>query len=494
MHLAQNGSVLACGYTRFHPLGYYPKQSLFEIWFGEKRKSMKKSMLEKQFPRSCEFCKTQAEGGLFQQLRSRNYDGLVTNKTAGAIIKTKNFLRSGHFDFFPSTMSFELSNTCNLECAMCLGMLSSSIRKNRDKLPPLPQAYGPEILEELRLFIPHLKEALFFGGEPFLIDLYLDIWDLIIALNPTCNIYITTNGTILNARVKNIIESLPNLTITVSLDAATKHTYESIRVNAKFEKVMSNIDYFNQTLKSRGQQLVIKPTLMVQNAPEFHLLWDYCNREECKLDPGILVTPANLSLGNQPIEYIDSILNILKNHQATSSGNTDLDLANKKAFQVAVDHAAFWLEERKLLASTPQGSALIEFQPMNKMEYCLAKTLESSLRATKDMGLSLHLQQLWAEPGNKLSAWLDALAKLTKHIYKEENQEEIMNNIPLLQNIFVQQFDEMKQEKIIQHLLNMHDPWILLHALRDGDIQGIEHLVIENSKKLDLAQPEAAFF
>jgi MoaA/NifB/PqqE/SkfB family radical SAM enzyme len=74
-------------------------------------------------------------------------------------------------------MELEIENTCNLECVMCIGELSSAIRKNRDKLPPIKSPYNEAFVEQLEEFIPHLKELRFNGGEPFLINSVFRIFE-----------------------------------------------------------------------------------------------------------------------------------------------------------------------------------------------------------------------------------------------------------------------------------------------------------------------------
>jgi MoaA/NifB/PqqE/SkfB family radical SAM enzyme len=494
LHLAQNGSVLACGYTRFDPLGYYPKQSLTEIWFGEKAEAMRRAMRGRDFPKSCQMCRTQAEGGLYQQLRARAYDSLARGPVDKALFKARHFLRTGKFAEMPTSISFELANTCNLECVMCLGMLSSSIRQNREKLPPLPQHYGPELLEELRVFVPHLREALFFGGEPFLINLYLDIWELFIELNPNCKLCITTNGTVLNNRVRRIIESLPNLEVVVSLDAVTKETYETIRVNASFERVMENLLYFRDAMRRHGRRLMITPTFMVHNALEFQTLWDFCNREDITLDVGILTTPPEMSLANQSVEFIERVHRLWAGHVPAPCADPLLAENNRRAFQVAIDHAAFWLEERKAYLADPMGQRLTTFVAANKMELCVSKSLEHTLRSTHDLGLSLRLLELWAEPGNKLEDWGRAISALVGHLYPEHPAERARTGAEHLVAAWSERFGPEEQMQIAQHLLGLENPWQPLLLLRDAQYGSLDELVAQMAQKPAVPQLETSFF
>ena len=84
---------------------------------------------------------------------------------------------------------------------MCIGELSSSIRKNRERLPALKNAYDDNFVQQLEEFIPHLKELRFNGGEPFLINEVFKIFEKVEKLNPKLKIVIATNGTVVNYKV-----------------------------------------------------------------------------------------------------------------------------------------------------------------------------------------------------------------------------------------------------------------------------------------------------
>jgi len=167
----------------------------------------------------------------------------VTLPAETPLSKLRAFFRKSEPEVYPIRLEFELSNKCNLECAMCSGVFSSSIRANREGKPPLPQMYDSNFVEQLKPFIPHLKQAKFLGGEPFLIDIYYDIWELFIKSNPSCEIIITTNGTVFTNKVQRVLENL-NCQIIVSLDSVTKDTYEGIRVNAVMERTLDHLDKF----------------------------------------------------------------------------------------------------------------------------------------------------------------------------------------------------------------------------------------------------------
>jgi sulfatase maturation enzyme AslB (radical SAM superfamily) len=169
-------------------------------------------------------------------------------------------VKANHFDTlpfnkdFPTMMEFEIDITCNLECTMCSGDYSNLIRKNKEHRPPLVMKYDMEFVEQLTPYFKHLHEARFSGGEPFLIDLYYEMWNRIAEYNPHCLISIQSNGTILNNRVKNTLTK-GKFEIGISLDSLQKEVFESIRINAKFDTVISNIEYFGAYCKEKKRHL-----------------------------------------------------------------------------------------------------------------------------------------------------------------------------------------------------------------------------------------------
>ena len=218
------GQAAPCWLTFFDP-PRYPEHSVRDLWFGQYFENIRKSVREKDLSQACKVCERNIQNRLFMNPLARAYDidRPLTN--------------------YPSIMEFELSNFCNLECVMCSGHLSSTVRKNRDGLPPRQSPYDDAFVEQLEEFIPHLKEARVNGGEPFLQDLCYKLWDKISKINDDVEITVATNGTVWTPKVQKVLEG-GKFRVNLSLDGFSKETYESIRVNSNFERVMSNIEKF----------------------------------------------------------------------------------------------------------------------------------------------------------------------------------------------------------------------------------------------------------
>ena len=269
----------------------YPEKSLSQIWDGEIFSSYRKYIRQNELPIACEICEKAIRNGEYDSVKINQYDCL----------KVSRFRKNK-----PRLIEMTLSNNCNLECIMCNGTLSSSIRANREKRPPSKSIFGQEFRKELSKLIPDLQEMVFAGGEPFLNPLYYDIWEDAIRLNPKCYLSVVTNGTILNDRIKSLLER-GNFKINLSFDAMTKETYESIRVNAKFEETMANMKYFGDTLARQGKRLHIPICPLRANRYELPDLVRFCNDNKYSLNFGNVYGAEDIALYSMPISDLKEL-------------------------------------------------------------------------------------------------------------------------------------------------------------------------------------------
>ncbi len=293
-----NGNASVCCYSRGHVLGTYPTDSIDDIWFGKKAEQLRSFMRRNALPSACDICLDQFRSRNFGGLRARYFDHLASEHYADA---------DGRCEPYPRVMEFETSNTCNLECTMCKGYYSSAIRKNREHLPKLENPYDDNFVRQLEQYIPHLTEAHFLGGEPFLIETYYRIWDLIVRLNPGIRVTIVTNGTILNDRVKEAIDPL-NASINMSIDALDPANYERIRVNAKFDKVMENFRFFRDYVARKNTSMTINVCPMQQNWRELPHFLEFCHDQDIGLFFNTVYYPEEQALSYlEPQELQDII-------------------------------------------------------------------------------------------------------------------------------------------------------------------------------------------
>lgn len=291
MYLNIHGMVMPCWLTYTDP-DYYPEKSLHDIWFGEKFNNIRNHIKNYDLSKKCRICDYNIKNKNFYSALSRAYDVNYSRKK------------------YPVMMELELDNICNLECIMCNGELSSSIRKNREKREPRKSPYGEKFIEEIKEFIPHLKEIRFNGGEPFLHPLAYKLWELIIKNNPKTKIVIATNGTILNENVKKILKK-GIFHINFSIDSLQKKVYEQIRINADFDEVIKNLNYFHNYCKEKKSSLSILVNPMRQNWSEMPDFINFCNERNIPVWFNTVQHPEQYALWSLKADELEKIYNQL---------------------------------------------------------------------------------------------------------------------------------------------------------------------------------------
>ncbi|HHG83553.1 MAG TPA: radical SAM protein [Bacteroidetes bacterium] len=326
MFLGLRGKVYSCCFNKTFPLGTYPAQSLQEIWQGSSRKKLISALAQRDFSQGCQAC--------FELIESQNYAGLPA--------KNYEDLQAGHLEF-PVRMEFELENTCNLECVMCRGEFSSAIRKNREGLPPIPKPYGAQLIEELKPFIPHLKKAHFLGGEPFLINSYLEIWELMGEMNPKIEISVQTNGSILTDRIRKILQK-GRFSIGVSLDSIDPKTFAFVRKNGIFEKVWKNVLELRDYCQQRGSDFHISYCPMTHNWRELPEVITKLNAINCRVYFNVVYYPKDCAFTSYREPELRNLIQYLSEHEHALPSTTELEKKNKEAYQGVLQLAIHWLE------------------------------------------------------------------------------------------------------------------------------------------------------
>ena len=284
------GQVFVCSYNRDVLLGQYPDNSIDEIWNGPEAHKLREHMLYNDLDYGCRHCKYFFDKGKFTNLRPLAFDKYSGNMDAE----------------YPQVFEFELSNECNLECQMCHGEVSSSIRKNREKLPPLPMVYDDAFVTQLEKYIPKLKEAKFYGGEPFLIPIYYKIWEKVRELNPNLEMFVITNGTHWNSKIEKLVNEL-NFDMAISIDAFEKEKVERIRKNVVYEKLMDNIKRFSEILTRKGKYLSLSFTVQKDNWEQFPLIINLCNEVNAFIYVSYLERPVRFALADMQKEELQQI-------------------------------------------------------------------------------------------------------------------------------------------------------------------------------------------
>lgn len=341
LNFEQNGNITACCYNRRDVLGKYPKNTISDAWNGNAANSLRKYIAENKLESGCSVCNELLVAGNYAGTKSRMYDEYVNPQWVNLITRKSSIKNT-----LPKVFEFELSNTCNLECTMCSGYFSSTIRKNREKLTPLKMVYDASFVREVSTFIPTLTDMKFLGGEPFLIDIYYDIWEEVVRLNPAVKIHITTNATILNNRTKQLLEKL-NVGIILSIDSLNKATYEKIRTGASFERVMDTLFYFKNLTDKKNTYLSIAACPMIDNWQDLPQLLSFCNHHNIYLHFNVVWSPEELSLMNLPAQELKKVIVFLEQNIPATSLFRRIEIKNKKVFRDLIETLKHWIEQKE---------------------------------------------------------------------------------------------------------------------------------------------------
>lgn len=290
MYFTTEGNVAPCWLLVGHLDKWGPERSIKDIWFGEKFTEYRNNLKNGVFNSECRVCKQKIEADTWPLAMA--YDGFSVKE-------------------YPTMLELELSNQCNLECIMCEGRLSSGIRKNREKLPPMQQVYDENFVEQLKEFIPHLEELRFNGGEPFAQKIVYDICMLVAEINPNLRINIATNGTVYNKQVREILSKC-NISLNISIDSLDKDNYEAIRLNGNFDILMENFQIFNKYCKDNNRGLSVMVNPMNNNWWEMPEFVKFTTENKVNLWYNTIHHPEHLSIWKLPSQDLNVILQTLQ--------------------------------------------------------------------------------------------------------------------------------------------------------------------------------------
>lgn len=291
------GKVQPCAYRgnytnteNAEPLGNLNEQTLEEIWNGPVAQRVRSCMASGDLEGAgCGKCLCISQG----QALGLDYDldaptAPSSPYTANLALKVDEVLSGATVcESRPTVLYHTPDHRCNLFCQHCYQNLSRKASiTNKDNEAGLLD------------LVPYLTRVVAGGGEP----LILPFWRRFLASpakeqNPHLNFSTTTNATILRDDVLRDIADFNKISIIISLDGATKKTFETIRRPAKWETFLENARKLRALCSEKRSFFSFNISTMKGNMRELPDFVRFCAEFEAPFNyQPVVAYPASQSL------------------------------------------------------------------------------------------------------------------------------------------------------------------------------------------------------
>lgn len=277
-----SGAIRTCCVTK-NKLGDAKNgDTVSSVWNGSKLNKIREEIINGKASANCLGCiYSEQFNHRSKRLRSNDtWEKIIKKKSIFEIADIKNFNKN-----YIQHLDLSLSNSCNLNCAMCFAEFSTAwqnykndLAKEKFKFIHNYQTYEKAtglsnyFIDDLVKYFPRLQRISIKGGEPLLDrKLRIILRKLIEANKEIKKIIIVTNGTVINNEVISAISIAKNISLSISIDARGK-LYEWIR-GYNFNKLMSNISRFSKI--NSIKEINITHTLSVYNIWEVNNFIDW---------------------------------------------------------------------------------------------------------------------------------------------------------------------------------------------------------------------------
>ena len=192
-----------------------------------------------------------------------------------------NFLADSehkHLPDYPISVILELINRCNLECTMCYQGYRNDMKTYTLSDDDLIRIFNDFKKNKLDALLLSASEPLLYNK----IDKVLQL----AKKSEIMDVFIFTNGTLLNEKNRKMLLNSPLTRLFVSLDAATPETYEKVRISVtknvqkinRLEKIEENIKEFVKLRNESGKQLPLTRVSFVALEDNSHEIDAFINK------------------------------------------------------------------------------------------------------------------------------------------------------------------------------------------------------------------------
>ncbi|CAN5185340.1 hypothetical protein BH09SUM1_BH09SUM1_13830 [soil metagenome] len=288
MDIGDHGAVTPCCNSWFHGEITHVRDgvSVMDAWNGKEFQEVREAMYEGGNWEK--FCNSKT---CPQILNDKWID--IDNDVMPIPLEAQADIRAGRTEMSRGPAQIGLTNDprCQLRCIMC----TSAINPNRDGRSM------KEVLADIETALPHVhRMRMLASGEVFVVPELRDfLFNFDTQKYPDMKFTILSNGMMLNAGLWDKIKHLNIDYLIISIDAATKETYEKIRLRGKWDVLFENLKFLAQKEKEGAiGNVQINMCVMKSNCHEL------VKFAQMGLDLGVSLTYFTTILGEFPNEQI----------------------------------------------------------------------------------------------------------------------------------------------------------------------------------------------
>jgi organic radical activating enzyme len=216
-------------------------------------------------------------------------------------------------------LQFKMSNKCQLTCAHCGPMHSSSWGKLMNITPHVNNSFKvtDEFLDELKEILPQLEMLKFTGGEPFLDPNHWKILESLQNLDKShCKLIYITNGLVKPKH--HLWDGWGAVNCSVSADGY-KDSFEWFRRGANWDELVDSVDTLN-----KHANVTINFSITPYTIQDYHNAKDFW---KFPFYGFTIVKPVHASLFDFPREKLKEIPNydLIPGYDSTTTSSGDLN-------------------------------------------------------------------------------------------------------------------------------------------------------------------------
>lgn len=282
-------------------------------WVNDYNNYVRQSFLDNKKISECTNCWGKEKQGL-SSLRIRS------NKQYKAIFQNKfhrNLKLLGKDSLtYPEDVEVQITNLCNLKCQMCTGASSSRLLVENnalgyEKLNQEDFNLADTNYEKIENLIKHdIRLLNLRGGEPLFNKKIIQLLSTLVQKNKASKIalHITTNGTICNKEILNLLKHFKSIRLMLSIEATGKHN-EYIRYPSSWDKIKNNINKFKEL---HNVYLYINTVVQNLNILYIDKLIEYAHQNNIYIHLFLIDRPDYLDPLNLPKNILQEAYDKLK--------------------------------------------------------------------------------------------------------------------------------------------------------------------------------------